>query len=97
MKELKLLPDDIPDQAKGVETIRRTLSNLGAIVSGLAEIRISMEPATASMASTGGSPPGTQSSPLGGCLLRPRGGAQLQLDAGKGLYDCPSVRISFRR
>ena len=39
MKELKLLPDDIPDQAKGVETIRRTLSNLGAIVSGLAEIR----------------------------------------------------------
>ena len=39
MKELKLLPDDISDKAKGVETIRRTLSNLGAIVSGLAEIR----------------------------------------------------------
>ena len=37
--ELKLLPDDIPDQARGVETIRRTLSNLGTIVSGLAEIR----------------------------------------------------------
>ena len=39
MKELKLLPDDISDKARGVETIRRTLSNLGAIVSGLAEIR----------------------------------------------------------
>ena len=39
MKELKLLPDDIPDRAKGVGTIRKTLSNLGAIVSGLAEIR----------------------------------------------------------
>lgn len=39
MKELKLLPDDIPDSARGVDTIRRMLSNLGTVVSGLAEIR----------------------------------------------------------
>ena len=31
--------EKLPDRAKVVETIRRTLSNLGAIVSGLAEIR----------------------------------------------------------
>lgn len=39
MKELKLLPDDIPDTAKGAETIRRLLSNLSSVAQGLAEIR----------------------------------------------------------
>ncbi len=38
-KALKLLPDDIPDSAKGVETIRRVLSNMSTIVQGLAELR----------------------------------------------------------
>jgi len=37
--ELKLLPEDIPDEAKGVDTIRRLLNNLGTVVSGLAEMR----------------------------------------------------------
>jgi hypothetical protein len=38
-KELKLLPDDVPEVAKGAETIRRLLSNLSTVVQGLAEIR----------------------------------------------------------
>lgn len=38
-KELKLTPNDIPDQAKAVETIRRLLSNLATITSGIAELR----------------------------------------------------------
>jgi hypothetical protein len=38
-KELKLLPDDVPDAAKGADTIRRLLSNLSTVVQGLAEIR----------------------------------------------------------
>jgi len=39
LKELRLLPDDIPDQSKGVETIRRLLSNLATVTQGLAELR----------------------------------------------------------
>lgn len=39
MKELKLVPDDVPDTARGAVTIRRMLSNLSTIVSGLAEMR----------------------------------------------------------
>jgi hypothetical protein len=39
MKELRLLPDSIPDSAKGADTIRRMLSNLGGVVTGLAEMR----------------------------------------------------------
>jgi Abortive infection C-terminus len=39
MKALNLLPDDIPEQARGVETIRRLLRNLSTAVTGLAEIR----------------------------------------------------------
>jgi Abortive infection C-terminus len=38
-KILKLTPDDVPDQAKGEETIRRVLGNLGSISQGLAELR----------------------------------------------------------
>jgi hypothetical protein len=38
-KELKLLPDDVPESAKGADTIRRLLSNLSTVVQGLAEIR----------------------------------------------------------
>jgi hypothetical protein len=38
-KELRLLPHDVPDSAKGAETIRRLLSNLSTVVQGLAEIR----------------------------------------------------------
>jgi hypothetical protein len=36
---LTLLPADIDDSAKGAESIKRLLSNLGAVVSGLAELR----------------------------------------------------------
>jgi hypothetical protein len=36
---LQLLPSDIPDGAKGAEAIRRLLSNLGALVQGLGELR----------------------------------------------------------
>lgn len=38
-KELKLLPDNIPDSAKGFDTMRRMVSNLGSLLNGLAEIR----------------------------------------------------------
>jgi hypothetical protein len=37
--ELKLLPDDVPNPAKGAETIKRILSNLGTVAQGLAELR----------------------------------------------------------
>jgi Abortive infection C-terminus len=39
LKELKLVPEDVPDAAKGRETIKRLLSNLGTVVQGLAELR----------------------------------------------------------
>lgn len=39
LRELKLLPHDISDQAKGSETIKRLLSNLATICQGLSEIR----------------------------------------------------------
>jgi hypothetical protein len=38
-KCLKLTPDDIPETAKGAESIRRILGNLGAVSQGLAELR----------------------------------------------------------
>ena len=38
-KELALLPDNIPDHAKGSEVIRRTLSNLSQVSQGIAELR----------------------------------------------------------
>jgi len=38
-KQLELTPDDIPDQAKAVKTIRRLLSNLATITQGVAELR----------------------------------------------------------
>jgi len=38
-KELRLIPEDIPDAAKASATIRRLLSNLATIVQGLAELR----------------------------------------------------------
>ena len=38
-KELALLPDDIPDHAKGSDVIRRMLSNLNQISQGIAELR----------------------------------------------------------
>ena len=38
-KELKLTPDDIPEKARAVDTIRRLLSNLATITSGVAELR----------------------------------------------------------
>ncbi len=38
-KALKLVPDDIPDSAKGAETIRRMLNNMSTIVQGMAELR----------------------------------------------------------
>lgn len=38
-KALKQLPDDVPDKAKGADTIKRMLSNLGSVVQGVAELR----------------------------------------------------------
>jgi len=38
-KALGLVPDDIPDSAKGADTIRRLLNNLGNIANSLAELR----------------------------------------------------------
>ena len=38
-KELALLPDAIPDNAKGSDVIRRLLSNLNQVAQGLAELR----------------------------------------------------------
>ena len=38
-KGLRLAPDDIHDQARAAETIKRLLSNLATIVQGLAELR----------------------------------------------------------
>lgn len=38
-KTLALTPDDIPEKAKAVETIRRLLSNLASITTALAELR----------------------------------------------------------
>ena len=38
-KELALLPDNIPDHAKGSEVIRRMLSNLNQVSQGIAELR----------------------------------------------------------
>jgi hypothetical protein len=39
MKQLKLTPDEIPNTAKGANTIRVLLSNLSTVVKGLAELR----------------------------------------------------------
>ena len=39
LKELKLVPEDIPDHVRGSEAIKRLLSNLATIGQGLAEIR----------------------------------------------------------
>ena len=38
-KELQLTPEDIPDEAKAAQTIRRLLSNLASITQGIAELR----------------------------------------------------------
>lgn len=39
VKELKLTPKDIPDEAKAVNTIRKLLSNLATVAHGVAELR----------------------------------------------------------
>jgi hypothetical protein len=39
LKELKLVPEGIPDSARGADIIKRLLSNLGTIGNGLAELR----------------------------------------------------------
>lgn len=38
-KELDLVPDAVPETAKGADSIRRVLANLAAVTQGLAEIR----------------------------------------------------------
>jgi Abortive infection C-terminus len=38
-KQLKLVPDGVPNEAKGAEAIRRTLRSLAATVAGLGEMR----------------------------------------------------------
>ena len=39
IKDLKLVPDSVPDSARGSDVIKRLLSNLGTIGNGLAELR----------------------------------------------------------
>lgn len=39
LKELKLVPEGIPNAARGADVIKRLLSNLGTIGNGLAELR----------------------------------------------------------
>lgn len=39
LKELRLVPDDIPEVAKGAQSIKVMLSNLATIIQGIAEIR----------------------------------------------------------
>lgn len=39
LKELRLVPDGVPDSARGSDIIKRLLSNLGTIGNGLAELR----------------------------------------------------------
>jgi len=39
LKELKLVPEDVPEAARGADVIRRLLKNLGTIGNGLAELR----------------------------------------------------------
>ncbi|MFK5914436.1 MAG: abortive infection family protein [Woeseiaceae bacterium] len=39
VKELKLTPKDIPDEAKAADTIRKLLSNLATVANGVAELR----------------------------------------------------------
>jgi len=39
LKELKLVPDGVPDSARGSDVIKRLLHNLGTIGNGLAELR----------------------------------------------------------
>lgn len=39
LKELKLVPEGVPDAARGAAVIKRLLSNLGTIGNGLAELR----------------------------------------------------------
>lgn len=39
LRELALVPEGVPEQAKGAEVIKRLLSNLATICQGLAEIR----------------------------------------------------------
>lgn len=36
---LELLPEDVPDSARGAQVAKRLLSNLGSIAQGLAELR----------------------------------------------------------
>jgi hypothetical protein len=38
-EKLDLLPDNVPNKATGAETIKRVLSNLGAVAQGIAELR----------------------------------------------------------
>jgi len=39
LKELKLVPEGVPEQSRGSEILRRVLSNLATITQGIAEIR----------------------------------------------------------
>jgi hypothetical protein len=39
LKELELLPDGLPEATRGVETVRRLVSNLSALTQGIAELR----------------------------------------------------------
>lgn len=38
-KELKLLPEDVPEQARGAKAVKRILSSLGAVVQSVSELR----------------------------------------------------------
>ena len=64
LKELKLVPDGVPDSARGSDVVKRLLSNLGTIGNGLAEFADFTAPATARMVKPRALNPVTPSSPL---------------------------------
>jgi hypothetical protein len=53
-KELELTPQDIPDKAKAIDTIKRLLSNLASITQGIAELRNQYGTGHGRAAGTGG-------------------------------------------
>jgi len=56
-KELQLLPDDIHEKAKGADTVKRILRNLGTTAQGIAELRSLYGTGHGKPASTGGIQP----------------------------------------
>ncbi len=60
LKELNLVPEGIPNAARGADVIKRLLSNLSTVGHGLANCAASMAPVTGSTVQLLGLPPVTQ-------------------------------------